>query len=75
MDLSNFKNTYEGISRQTINKNRDIFNKSSKKLISKKDKFWSLLIDYHIQSQEFMVFLKPINQEFFNKQLVLGLDL
>ena len=41
------KNTYEQISLQTVTKNIDIFNKSDKKSITKEDKFWSSLIDYH----------------------------
>ena len=47
MGLLNDKNAYEQISLETITKNMGVFNKCYKKLISKEDKFWSLLIDYH----------------------------
>ena len=57
-----------------INKNINVFDKSYKTLITKEDKSWSSLI-ITPQSQEYMVFQKPINLLFLNNQLFLGLDL
>ena len=34
------------ITEETMTKKKDVFNKSCKKLNTKKDKFWSSLIDY-----------------------------
>ena len=58
-DLLDDNNTYEQISSQTVLDNINNFNKSYKKLISKEDKSWPLLINYHHIIPKFMASLKP----------------
>ena len=47
MNLLGDNNTYEQIFLQTISNNINDFDKSYRKLISKENKSWSSLINYH----------------------------